>query len=791
MALVLAVISGSSSCDADEPIDLEETSNAIVAARGVVVERTSHGVLHVTASDHDGIGFGVGYAYAEDNRCLLAHRIAQVNGLLSAQLGDVEVRTADNTAAMRSVLMDAFYRSYFDIDEIRAGFAAGPGSVRALAQGYAAGINRYRRDHPELPRCESVDFVADVTVDDVYRMWVATAALGSAEFLAPYLAISESDDGGGRADIGEAPSIRDVPLAAITPAVRAIGSNAWAIGRDALRRGGPLHLYNPHFPWGGIQRLYMLHARIPGELDVMGAALGSFPLPVVGFNRRIAWGITFSTAARSTLMEISLSPDRPLTYRVDGHERQIAAVDNAIEVKDEAEPRHVVFYRSEDGPIVWASSLGLTSDPDAAFVVRDVNVSNTRLVEQWLQIADARSVAEVRSSLEAVQGVPWSNTLATDVAGHVLFGDLSSIPNVTQALVDECGDTPSAAALRELGLFALDGSRAACYWQGRLPADQSPATIRTDYVANGNNNYELPNVSERLTGSSPILGEREQPLSLRASLGLLMIEERLDGSDGLGAPGFTARSAETLLADKRNRAAEVLVDDIVGLCKNPSYLAEEDVTGVCSALEQWDRRHARDSRGAHVFHGMWLALRDQGVLAELFAVPGSLDEPLSTPRGLSSSETVRVAVLDALVRVAKALDDAGVAADARWSEVSLAPGQDGRVFGLPGGPGSQGVFDSLDSISAQTFDGWVESLDGHDPSEIYGSSYTHIVELRPGRPPRARGILSYSQATEPASPWYRDQLELFSSSTLYDLPFTQAEIEADLRSSIRLDENDR
>ncbi len=53
----------------------------------VLLRRTSHGVVHVTASGYKGIGYGVGYAYTQDNRCLLAHRIAEVNGRLSEQLG--------------------------------------------------------------------------------------------------------------------------------------------------------------------------------------------------------------------------------------------------------------------------------------------------------------------------------------------------------------------------------------------------------------------------------------------------------------------------------------------------------------------------------------------------------------------------------------------------------------------------------------------------------------------------------------------------------------------------------
>ncbi len=63
-----------------------------------------------------------------------------------------------------------------------------------------------------------------------------------------------------------------------------VGSNAWAIGRDGTNKSNSVHLYNPHFPWEGIQRQYMVHVTIPGELNVMGVTLGGFPLPFSGFT---------------------------------------------------------------------------------------------------------------------------------------------------------------------------------------------------------------------------------------------------------------------------------------------------------------------------------------------------------------------------------------------------------------------------------------------------------------------------------------------------------------------------
>lgn len=745
------------------------------------VERTSHGIVHVTAKDYKGIGFGVGYAYTQDNRCVLAHRIAQVNGRLAEQVGaDKPQRMLAEAHVMPSQLMDALFRTYFDTKTIQKGFGKEPKSVRDLAEGYAAGVNQYLKEYPKLAACEAVSFNGKVTVDDIYRMWMATAGLAGAEFVGPFLAISEQTQAKAKSSTGKQQN-----PALLSVADRPVGSNALAIGRDGVSKGGPLHLYNPHFPWAGIQRTYVVHARIPGELDVMGATLGAFPLPVSGFNQSMVWGLTFSNTQRVTFMEIQPQVTDPTTYLVDGQVRKIVAKKIPIKVAGEAKPRNVTVQLTQDGPIILASALGLPGT--GVFVVRDVNLNNTRLVNQWLNVAKSKDVKQVKASLEAIKGTPWSYTTAVDAKGHALFGEISPVPNISADLYKKC-DSPSASTLLAFwGGIVLDGSRSSCYPKGLLPANQLPSVIRTDYVANSNNNFELPNADVQLVGDSTVFGVPKVPLQLRPSLALKMVEDRLAGTDGLGEAGFTAKLLKQMFDDKRNYGAELLVGDIVTLCKaNPSVTIDGvsvDISAVCAALNGWNRKNSLTSRGAHVFGGLWMALRDKGIAAEqLFAVPPAFDKPLTTPSGgLTTDATVRGAVLTALARVSKALQTAGIAPDALWGDVHFVTGKDGKKVGIPGGPGAQGVYDAMSSLNMLSFEGWAATLKGFNVSELTGSSYSHLVELT-AKGPKAMGVVGFSQATEKTSPWYFDQLSLFSAGKMFKFPYTTAEIKADLKS---------
>ena len=44
------------------------------------IRRTGFGVPHIVAANERGLGYGIGYAYAQDNLCLLANEVITVNG---------------------------------------------------------------------------------------------------------------------------------------------------------------------------------------------------------------------------------------------------------------------------------------------------------------------------------------------------------------------------------------------------------------------------------------------------------------------------------------------------------------------------------------------------------------------------------------------------------------------------------------------------------------------------------------------------------------------------------------
>jgi acyl-homoserine-lactone acylase len=55
------------------------------------IRRTSFGVAHVKATNYGSIGYGVGYAFAQDNFCMIADEFVTVRGERSRHFGEAAI----------------------------------------------------------------------------------------------------------------------------------------------------------------------------------------------------------------------------------------------------------------------------------------------------------------------------------------------------------------------------------------------------------------------------------------------------------------------------------------------------------------------------------------------------------------------------------------------------------------------------------------------------------------------------------------------------------------------------
>ncbi|MBB4905073.1 penicillin acylase family protein [Actinophytocola algeriensis] len=772
-ATVLTMVSGMA---AGAPAGTELREGRGLAAD---IRYTEYGIPHIKAKDFAGLGYGYGFAAAQDNVCVLADTYLTVDAQRAKYLGpDAPANTAFG-AARDSLASDLYFQQVNDSRVVERAVAAQDGpreEVRELVRGYVAGYNRWLRDtgvsRISDPACRGAAWVRPIRESQVYRHFHALSTIA------------------GQGQVIDSIAAAAPPTAPSTPApvppdaaerVRAalgdradMGSNAIAVGKDGTANGRGLLLGNPHYPWHGGRRFWQSQLTVPGKLDVSGGSLLGIPMIQIGFNKDVAWSHTVATPTTFGLYEVRLAPGDPTTYLVDGKAERMTSRRVRVEVRQEDGSTGTVertLYSTRYGPVL-SPVFGLPLDwtTATAYTIRDANQGNMRGLNTWFDLARTRSTKDVVHVLSRTQGVPWVNTIATDQSGRALFADIQVVPHVTDELAARCNTTLGKAIFPRSGISVLDGARGDCAWgrdrdalvPGTFGPSRMPVLTRSDYVANSNDSAWLANPHQPITGYPRIIGDIGTERAPRTRMGITAVEERL-GS-------FTRRSMQDLLFADRSFVGEREASAVAELCAAlPGGQAPTSGGGTvpvgdaCTALSEWDRTMRTGSRGALLFEQFWLRAADALEAPDLWRVPFDPADPVATPNTLDTANpAVAVALGDAIAE----LRAAGIAPDAPLGENHYVV-RNGERIPIHGGHNAHGVLNMI--IPA-----WDPAAG--DVEVVHGSSHIQTVSFTGGRCPDATTLLTYSQSSNPKSPHFADQTKLFSAGKWVRSRFCEGDI---------------
>ncbi len=777
-----------------------EASPAVLAARRAprfeaTVTRTEHGIPHVVADDWGSLGYGHGYATAETNLCNLADTLVTGRGERSRWFGP-DARYQDRvTLDATNLQTDALFTDIRDrrvVEGLLADPQRGPGAqARAMVRGYVAGINRYVRDvggsgGVKDPACRGAGYIRpDATALDVWYGVYAANLLASTGVFVPQIVeatpptpgtpVPERGARGFPAAPADPPSADDLRAGLGKDPADAFGSNATAVGSEATSTGRGMLLGNPHFPWRGRYRFEQVQLTIPGTYDVAGASLIGSPVVNIGWNQRVAWSHTVSTAYRFTPYEYRTVPGSPTTYLTEDGPTELDRRVVEVRVKRPNGDLETVtedLYRTDQGYVLDDAATLQVWSPASFFALRDANGEHLRTVDTFLEMGKATDVHDLLRRQDRAAGMPWVNTTAADRSGEVLYADHSVVPNVPDDLVQQCA-TPTGQVLFDLaGLPALDGTRAEsdCAWRTDSDASRPgifgpgnlPLADRRDWVANANDSYWLPNPAERLEGFARIIGCEECERTVRTRMVYRYVLDRLAGEDDLGAGRkVTPRTLRLFEHTNRVFAAELAREngDLQTVC--------DAAAGgrACDVLAAWDGRSDVTSRGNHVFEEFWKRVPADG----RWQVPFDPADPVGTPRDLNETNPQVVqAMRDAL----DSLQQRGIAFAAPWGSLHVAGDEGAPLVGIGGGEGDTGNA----NVTVTRMPG--AHLDRYSPVS-YGSSHIQAVAFGDAGRVDARTILTYSQATDTSSRFSDDQTRLFSREGWVRFAFTAAQIRRD------------
>lgn len=743
------------------------------------VRRTSFGIPHIEAKDMGGLGFGEGYAQAEDHLCTIEDQVVKVRGERSRYFGagrnDEHIV---NDTAMRALRITG----QAAVELSRMG-----GDLRKWHTGFAAGFNHYlaTADKSAISDwCRGAEWVRPITPVDVVairRGYVMTL---------PQFSRAIAD--------AAVPGSASPSAAAFDWPAEVNASNAWAIGRDLSSNKTGIMVANPHYPWVGANRFWEKHLTVPGKLNVYGVGLIGSPGVVIGFNQHVGWTHTVSPGARLVFYSLELVPGEPTSYKYDGKRRRMRARNVKVEVRQpdgSIKTIERVVWFSHYGPILsiapifrWSTTRALT--------VRDANSDNEHAAEQWLAMSQARSLRDLKWAHEKYQSLPWVTTVATGREGFAWFIDSASTPNLSsialQAWLAYRREDPWSAELwKTRSAILLNGSDSTFEWksakgsrvQGLVPFREMPQITRTDYVFNANDSYNLANSKVRMDRPySPLHGSWRTP-SLRTQLNDLVLSnqssDRPAGDDGR----FNADECAQAILNNRSLLAERVRPKLVERC-----LADRsgELQDACEVLIRWDGQYNLSSKGAVLFREWALSF---DAMDHIFRNSFNDRDPIGTPNGLASGE----AITNNLKRAAALLRSKNLSLDVALGDLQHA-NKPGPRIPIHGGHPIEGVLNLVNTGANTTTlePGRVVTplkgsrwLSDEGYLVTHGSSFVAVVEFTKDGP-QARAILSYSQSGDPRSAHFRDQTEMFSRKQWRPVLFRVADIESDVKSDLML-----
>lgn len=686
------------------------------------ITRDEFGVPHVHGRTDADVAYGVAWAHAEDDFSTLQDVLAMARGRYGAIAG-ADGAKLDYVVA----LLDARKTAHDRLADV-------PPDMRAVLDGYAAGLNRYAATHPgevKLARLfpmNAEDALAGVNLRVPFFFGLSDyiGPLASGEPLprehGPVLDGSTPPDfahGGGDQLAAEPATTRPMPVATGEDG-QLSGSNAFAVAPARSGDGVTRLVSNSHQPWRGGVAWYELVIDSDSGWHFAGANFPGVPFPVLGHNDNLGWTFTVNRPDLTDVYKLVMD-GAGTHYRLDGQWQPLEARRVWLPVKfgPLVLPVPRMVYRSAHGPVIVNKS--------GAFALRYAGIGDAGTLTQIYRMTQARNFAAWEQAM-ALHALPSFNAVYADRDGHIAHVYNARLPD------------------RKPGFNwrgVLPGDRSDLIWKGPVPWARVPQNIdpKSGFLFNSNN---TPYVA-----AGP--GSELKPADFAPELGI-----------------------ESDMTNRARRAVKLMS------ATNP--IGRKELEAI-----KYDRGYERVGYVAWMLDAIAkLDVKGDATLSKAQALIGGWDLQAD---GRNPGDALAVMVLK---NAMKSSYNQSPPPDAR-AELDYAAKHLMKWFGRLDPPLGdvqrvrQGTVDypmdgGGDTLRAAT--SWnVDPNDGRLLTK-HGDSFVMFVEWpKGGGPVTSQSIQPFGAATtRPKSPHYADQVPLFSAHKLKPVHYTREDIAAHAKS---------
>ncbi len=612
------------------------TLPAATAASGydVRIIRDAFGVPHIYGRRNADVAFGLAYAHAEDDWKNIEEVVRSSRGTLAEIVGESGAKSDDFILALGNT--DIVNRGY----DAKVSPAA-----KALAEGYAAGLNAWCAENPETGCARTVPVVGrDIVAGFVNRPTSFYGLDGEIDALLSGRANMEmSTKSSTRASLLD--TWDDIEL----------GSNALAVAPSRSADGHTRLAVNSHQPYEGRVAWYEARLKSDEGMDMIGGMFPGTPLLLQGAGPNLGWAPTVNKPDLYDTFKLTVDDRKaPTKYQMDGQWKDLTLKQISYNVlKDGAlVPVERTARWSEHGP-VYVTDKGV-------FAVSFVGLNEFEHIDHYLAMNTAKTVDEWRAAQVKYNAVPSVNYVVADSKGGIGYFWNANMPKRVEGW-----DRTKI----------LPGDISETLWKGWEPVERLPAVIKpkSGYVVNANHSPLL------VSGPEDNPKAEDYPASF--ALDTLVTNRGLRAQELFGAD--TSITREEFLAYK--------MDDWYSVDSNVAFMAEAlDVewSGKVDAETQKLIDHVRawDGRAdQHNRHAALAIFSGQAVMGS--QMHGAYDDD----RGLAALKQTAQLLIAATGRI-----------DPEWGEVSRLKRGD-KSWPLDGGPDTLRAVYVAGDLAAEKF----------------------------------------------------------------------------------------
>jgi len=597
--------------------------------------------------------------------------------------------------------------------------------VQAICEGYAAGLNHYLAKHPEVkPRL--------ITKFEPWHV-IAYERAVLLEFLFGKTHASKG-------------KIKDV-----TQEVRAAtGSNTWAIGPSRTKSGKAMLFANPHQPWFGYGQFYEGHLKSGEGLNMAGSAFFGGPLITIGHNDVLGWSHTVNEPdVGDVWIETFDDPKNPNNYRYgDGH-RTATEWKATLKVKTPQglEERPFTFRKTHHGPII-----GKEGD-NKYYAVNIAKLTEGSRMRQALKMGKSRNLDDFRAAMVELN-LQMFNTCYADNQGNVFY-----VYNGTVPKRDRSFDWTKP----------VDGSNPKTDWQGLHTFDELPQILnpKSGYVQNCN--------------ATPFLATDEGNPSI-GDFPPYMVEERMTDKRRSEVSRMLLREMHGVTFDDWKEAAwdTTLYWPLVNLPRYAEALArvrESDselaakVQPYLDHLLSWNCKSSIDSTETTLCVLWYEQLYGRGYPVETLKPEMVGNETAQLKALVQAGQILQAFYGDWKVKWG---DVSRMQRHANYADAAIIPFSD-KEPSLPcaGCPGPLGVVFNTYYVPP--------TAERKKQYGAVGGSFIGVYEF--GDKVNAATILQFGQSSDPKSPHFMDQAELYSKRQFKPAWFEWSDVLANAKQS--------